>query len=324
MRTIRVFEAFAGYGSQMMALKRLERDFPAISFESVGISEIDKNPINAYMAVHGETKNYGDISKIDWKDVPDFDLLTYSFPCTSISMAGLREGFTEGSGTASSLLWECRRTIKEKKPKYLLMENVKPIVNATNMPNFQKWLDFLTEMGYTNHWKILNAKDYGIPQHRERCFCVSILNETKPFEFPKPFELKYCIKDFLDNPLDESSWYNEKYLHNLHWYEKRDYPKGSLMKVGNCFKSDYATGNIYDANGIICTIMENHGTGTLINIDGRIKKATASEQLRFMGVSEDDIQKIQSACKRSACRKLAGNSIVVDVLYYIFKSMFID
>lgn len=79
--TIRTFEAFAGYGSQMMALKRLEKDYPEVHFEAVGISEIDPNPIKAYKAVHGDIPNYGDISKIDWNEVPDFDLLTYSFPC---------------------------------------------------------------------------------------------------------------------------------------------------------------------------------------------------------------------------------------------------
>lgn len=101
---IRVFEAFAGYGSQSMALRRL-----GIDFEVVGISEIDKYAIQAYMAVHGDTPNYGDISKIDWSSVPDFDFLTYSFPCTDISTAGQQKGLAEGSGTRSSLLWECRK-----------------------------------------------------------------------------------------------------------------------------------------------------------------------------------------------------------------------
>lgn len=116
MNKLRVFEAFAGYGSQSMALKRL-----GIDFEVVGISEIDKYAIQAYNAVHGETKNYGDISKINWEFVPDFDFLTYSFPCTDISSAGQQKGLEEGSGTRSSLLWECKKAIETKKPKYLLM-----------------------------------------------------------------------------------------------------------------------------------------------------------------------------------------------------------
>lgn len=112
---IRVFEAFAGYGSQSMALRRL-----GIDYEVIGISEIDKYAIQAYMAVHGETPNYGCISKIDWKEVPDFDFLTYSFPCTDISSAGLQKGLEEGSGTRSSLLWECKKAIEAKKPNTFL------------------------------------------------------------------------------------------------------------------------------------------------------------------------------------------------------------
>ena len=138
MEKIRVFEAFAGYGSSHLALKRLKRDYPSFDFEVVGISEIDKYAIQAYEALHGEANNYGDISKIDWMQVPDFDLLTYSFPCTDISNAGQQQGFDEGSGTRSSLLWECRKAIVQKRPKYLLMENVKAICSKKFMPLFSK------------------------------------------------------------------------------------------------------------------------------------------------------------------------------------------
>ena len=120
---LRVFESFAGIGTQRMALKRL-----GINHEVIGISEIDKFAIKSYEAIHGETKNYGDISKIDPNDLPDFDLFTYSFPCQDISMAGKQKGLKKGSGTRSSLLWECERIIEAKRPKYLLMENVKNLV----------------------------------------------------------------------------------------------------------------------------------------------------------------------------------------------------
>lgn len=121
-----------------MALRRL-----GIDFEVVGISEIDKYAIKAYMAVHGDTPNYGDISKIDWSSVPDFDFLTYSFPCTDISTAGQQKGLAEGSGTRSSLLWECRKAIEAKRPKYLLMENVKNLVSKKFTPYLKEWLRFL-------------------------------------------------------------------------------------------------------------------------------------------------------------------------------------
>ena len=169
MEEIRVFEAFAGYGSQLMALKQLEKDYPdKKKFTPVGIAEIDKYVIQAYKAVHGEVTNYGDISKINWDEVPDFDLFTYSFPCTDISIAGVQKGFAEDSGTRSSLLWECRKAIIAKRPKYLLLENVKALVQKKNLPEFNKWLTELESYGYTNYWKVLNAKDYGVPQNRKK------------------------------------------------------------------------------------------------------------------------------------------------------------
>ncbi len=140
MEKLRVFCAFAGYDSQCLALERLKRDYPQFDYELVGWSEIDKYAIQAHNALFPNEAdlNYGDISKIDWSNVPDFDLFTYSFPCQSVSNAGRQEGFKEGSGTRSSLLWECRRAIVQKRPKYLLLENVKALVSKKFMPDFQK------------------------------------------------------------------------------------------------------------------------------------------------------------------------------------------
>uniref|UniRef100_UPI0025A16F63 DNA (cytosine-5-)-methyltransferase n=1 Tax=Xylanibacter muris TaxID=2736290 RepID=UPI0025A16F63 len=209
MKTIRVFEAFAGYGSQAMALKRLQRDFPdRVEFEFVGISEIEPYAIAAYNAVHGDTPNFGDISTIDWAQVSDFDLFTYSFPCQDISTAGKQKGFIEGSGSRSSLLWECRRAIEAKRPKFLLMENVKALVQKKFMPEFQRWIDTLAALGYVSFWQVLNAKDYGIPQNRERVFMVSILGGAT-FEFPKPFPLEKRLRDVLEENVDEQYYLSD-------------------------------------------------------------------------------------------------------------------
>lgn len=196
-RPLRVFEAFAGYGSQAMALRNI-----GVPFRVVGISEIDKYAIQAYMAVHGETPNYGDICKIDWREVPDFDLFTYSFPCTDLSNAGKQAGFDEGSGTRSSLLWECKKAIEVKKPGYLLLENVRALVSEKFLPGFRKWLDWLTQQGYVNFVEVLNAKDYGIPQNRERVFVVSML-ENAWFNFPHPVPLEKKLVDMLEDDVDE-------------------------------------------------------------------------------------------------------------------------
>lgn len=164
---IRVFEAFAGYGSQMMAMRRVSRRHAGgADFQLVGWSEIDNDAIAAHNAVFPEYAecNHGDISKVDWERVSDFDLFTYSFPCQDISNAGLQRGLQEGSGSRSSLLWECRKAIETKRPSFLLLENVAALVSKKFMPDFQRWIDYLDEQGYRTFWKKINAKDFGVPQ----------------------------------------------------------------------------------------------------------------------------------------------------------------
>lgn len=284
---IRVFEAFAGYGSQSMALRRL-----GIDFQVVGISEIDKYAIQAYMAVHGDTPNYGDISKIDWSSVPDFDFLTYSFPCTDISTAGQQKGLAEGSGTRSSLLWECRKAIEAKRPKYLLMENVKNLVSKKFTPYLKEWLRFIEGQGYSNYTKVLNAKDFGVPQNRERVFMVSILGEVS-FHFPKPFTLEKRLKDVLEKDVDESFYLSEKIVKTFIARNEKNKAKGNGVKfeptmgdviassiltnagsrdcdnyvyvVGNTNPSGHGmNGNVFDSNGLCPTLTTNKGEGPRI------------------------------------------------------------
>lgn len=196
---LRVFTSFSGYDSQCIALRNI-----GIPFDLVGWSEIDPYAIRAHDAIFPEYKdrNYGDICKINWGGVPDFELFTYSFPCTDISNAGRQQGLAEGSGTRSSLLWECKKAIEIKRPRYLLMENVKALVSDKFMPYFKSWCDYLVGLGYVNYAQVLNAKDYGIPQNRERVFVVSII-ENEWFNFPQPFPLKLRLKDMLEAKVDE-------------------------------------------------------------------------------------------------------------------------
>ena len=210
---LRCFFAFAGYDSQALALRRL-----GIPYVCVGWSEIDKHAITAHDALFPEDadKNFGDISKIDWTQVPDFDLFTFSFPCQDISAAGQQRGFEQGSGTRSSLLWECEKAIKEKRPKYLLMENVKALVQKKFKAQYEKWLTLLHSYGYANFWQVLNSKNYGIPQNRERVFCVSILrtvgDPTPSYVFPEPFHLEKRLKDVLEDEVDEKYYLSDKML----------------------------------------------------------------------------------------------------------------
>lgn len=205
---LRVFEAFSGVGSQRMALRNL-----GIEHEVVGIAEIDKAALKSYEAIHGDCPNVGDISKVKVEDIPDHCLFTYSFPCQDLSVAGLQKGMEEGSGTRSSLLWECKRIIEGKKPKYLLLENVKNLVGKQNKPLFDKWLEWLDSQGYDNYWKVVNATECNVPQNRQRVFVISIrkdLNQT--FEFPQPVELEYCMQDFLEKEVDEKYYLSDKMM----------------------------------------------------------------------------------------------------------------
>ena len=166
---LKVITLFTGIGAQEAALKRLGLDF-----EIVGISEIDKYAIQSYEAINGSVRNYGDITQIERLDYAD--LWTYSFPCQDLSFAGKQRGISEE--TRSGLLLHVERLLTESvlygtQPKYLLLENVKGLVSKKFMPDFQRWLDKLEQLGYNNYWQILNAKDYGIPQNRERVLLLA-------------------------------------------------------------------------------------------------------------------------------------------------------
>ena len=207
MNRIKVIELFAGVGSQAMALRNI-----GIDYEVIGISEIDKFAIKSYEAIHGEVHNFGDISKIE--KLPYCDLLTYSFPCQDLSIAGHQKGINKD--TRSGLLLEVERLLLKAKenrtlPKYLLLENVKNLVGKKFIKDFERWLSFLNSLGYYSNWEVLNAKDYGIPQNRERIFVVSSL-ENMHYKFPKPVELKSKMKDLLEEKVDGKYYLSEKYL----------------------------------------------------------------------------------------------------------------
>ena len=207
MQKIKVIELFAGVGSQAMALRNIR-----IDYEVIGISEIDKFAIKSYEAIHGEVHNFGDISKIE--KLPYCDLLTYSFPCQDLSVAGRQKGISKD--TRSGLLLEVERLLLKAKengtlPKYLLLENVKNLVGKKFIKDFESWLSFLNWLGYYSNWEVLNAKDYGMPQNRERVFVVSSL-ENMHYKFPKPSELKTKMKDLLEEKVDDKYYLSEKYL----------------------------------------------------------------------------------------------------------------
>lgn len=351
MNKLRVFEAFAGVGSQRMALRNLN-----IPHEIVAISEIDKYAIKSYMAIHGETLNLGDISKIKVEDVPEHDLFTYSFPCQDLSISGNLAGLSKG--TRSGLLYECEKIIEYHKPKYLLLENVKNLVGKKFKNDFDKWLEYLENLGYKNYWKVLNAKDYGVPQNRERVFVISILGEHKPYEFPKGFELTKCIKDILEENVEEKYYINKPFklvegsrikaeFTEIN-YEQTKRIHGVDSYFQTLVAKDRGTNNILVEAHLtdfkykqISRILNEKGVcPTLDTMQGgyrepkifhlkendkiyKVRKLTPLECWRLMGFSDEDFYKAKNAkISNSQLYRQAGNSIVVNVLEAIFINLF--
>jgi len=214
---LRVCTLCSGYDSQCLALKYLKDKHSEFDFDLVAWSEIEDSAIKAHNLLFPEYdgRNLGDMSKIEWEGVEDFDLLTYSTPCQSVSTAGKRNGIAEGSGTRSSLLWYTRNAIIAKKPKYLLMENVKGLVSEKFRPYFFAWLKELESYGYDNFYKVLNAKDYGIPQNRERIFVISIRRDGEEnihYHFPKPQKLELKVEDVIQESADEKYYLKSEYI----------------------------------------------------------------------------------------------------------------
>ena len=214
-KPVRLIELFAGIGSQAEALKNL-----GVQFEHWKAVEIDKYAMASYNAVHGTNFQTTDIKDVHAADLDMRErerycyILTYSFPCTDLSLAGHMMGMDKGSGTRSSLLWEVERILDEcgrGLPHVLLMENVPQVIGQKNINAFQEWRKKLEELGYQNYAELLNAADYGIPQQRIRCFMVSILGEYS-YTFPKKQELKLMLKDMLDDEVDEKFYLTDEQL----------------------------------------------------------------------------------------------------------------
>ena len=203
---------FSGYDSQLMAADVLREWHPDFRWTCKGWSDIDKYACQMHNLVFPQFADcaLGDITKIDWHKVKDslhgreVDLFTYSSPCQDISQAGKQMGLQEGSDTRSALLWRVADAVEVLRPKYLLQENVAALVSQKFMPDFQKWLDKLSSLGYVSRWARLNAKNYGVPQNRDRVFCLSMRRDVAfDYQFPEPFELLTRLKDVLEEEVSD-------------------------------------------------------------------------------------------------------------------------
>ena len=208
---LRVLELFGGIGACSKALERL-----GINYEIVDYVEIDKYAVKSFNAMHNTNFEPQDITQ--WNKDIEVDLLMHGSPCQDFSLAGLQKSGDKGSGTRSSLMWETIRIVEKLKPKYVIWENVKNLLSKKHRHNFDAYLETMEQLGYTNYYQVLNAKDYGIPQNRERVFTVSILNSEvnsavmQRFEFPPKQELKLKLKDMLEDKVDEKYYLSDKMI----------------------------------------------------------------------------------------------------------------
>ena len=380
MSKLKVFEAFAGVGSQSMALRNI-----GIDYEVVGISEVDRYAIMSYWAIHHNgkieydytnttkkeileeiankniaynfstykseipkndnkliklynahkvIKNYGDIRLINENELPIFDLFTYSFPCKNISTSGKQDGLKEGSNTQSSLIWECRRIIKSKRPKYLMMENVKNLVGEKHKPFFDLWCKELEDMGYNNYWKVLNGKHFSVPQNRERVIMISILKEyDKGYEMPTTDKLPMkCIKDILTNDVDEELYLNKKFILNNNCSNNKEIIISARLEDNRSDRS-----RIVNTNGIMYTLDSMNGGARepkiLVNKNDNInvysvsgymvRKLSPLECWRLMGYSDEDFIKARDIGELSNSKlyERAGRGIVVPMLEKVFEEL---
>lgn len=336
---LKLLSLFSGIGAFEKALKNLDVDYELLAY-----SEIDKYASKAYSLIHQEpeSKNLGDITLIDEKTIPlPLDLITYGFPCQDISIAGGKQGLfnEDGSKTRSGLFFDALRIITHTQPKIAIAENVKNLTSKKFEKQFNIVLTSLEKSGYNNYFKVLNAKDYGIPQNRERVFIVSIRKDidTGIFEFPKEFELKVRWKDLLEEFVDEK-FYIKDYSSIECLDGSKITPNATIQCIGNVNPSGNGmkhignlTGGkwdkiheihkrVYSEDGIAPTIHTVAGGNTERKVmvgnehDFQIRKSTPKECFRLMGFTDSDWQVlVDNKISNSQLYKMAGNSIVVDV-----------
>lgn len=282
-KPIRLIELFGGISCQAQALTNL-----GIDFENYRYCDFDKYACQSHNEIIGTNDKPSDITKWKGEDLGICDtdeycyIMTYSFPCTDLSTAGKMAGMERNSGTRSGLLWEVERLLKEcnQLPQVLLMENVPQVHGKKNKTSFDEWCQFLESLGYKNYWKDLNAKDYGVPQNRKRCFMVSLLGDYS-YEFPEPIELKLKLQDLLEDDVDEKYYLSDKALTGIDNTKfnsgkldsrlpkdgvcptllARDYKDPKLVQVAQLKGKGFTemTGRVYDSKGLCPTIQTMQG-----------------------------------------------------------------
>lgn len=275
MEKLKILELFGGIGACSKALEKLK-----IEYEISDYVEIDKYAVKSFNAMHDTNFEPQDICK--WDKNIDIDLIMHGSPCQDFSLAGKQAGGDEDSGTRSSLMYETIRIVEKLKPKYVIWENVKNVISKKHRHNFDNYLNKMEELGYKNYWQVLNAKDYGIPQNRERVFTVSIRYDAINFDFPQKQELKLKLKDMLEDKVDEKYYLSEEMTNKIKYKlnNENDLLGGmqehqTIKKDGICttLTSSMGCGGGYvpmvlRKYGVFDTDKSTHQAGSVYNING--------------------------------------------------------
>lgn len=323
--SIKVFEAFAGIGAPRKALVNI-----GVEFEVKYTSEINTDAINAYKKLYGENRNLGDISKIDEKYLDDFDLFVGGFPCQDISHNGKQLGMKEG--TRSGLVWDALRIIEYKKPKYIVFENVRNLLNFKFKDDLEKIILQLENIGYNVKVKLLNAKNFGICQNRERVFIVGSLlsNFNIPDRSLRPLITLHdvLVDDDCDNIKSDikkrimSESINFNVCNAIPEEKSKVKNKVQCLNSKNIYnKQPSQQYRVYSKNGLMTTLSAQlNGRYNIISSNGFIRKITPKESLLLQCFDIEDYEKMKDMDAK--LYKLSGNSIPVYMLEEIFRELF--
>lgn len=344
MGRIKVLELFGGIGALSKALERL-----GIDYEIADYVEIDKYAVKSFNAIHNTNFEPQDICK--WNKNIEVDLIMHGSPCQDFSLAGKQASGDIGSGTRSSLMYETIRIVGKLRPKYVIWENVKNLLSKKHRHNFDAYLKTMESLGYINYYQVLNAKDYGIPQNRERVFTVSVLNsgilKDISFKFPPTQELKLKLKDMLEDEVDEKYYLNDVQIKRIEtttynvgktriqkkdWCDTlcaRDWKDPKCVQVAKLPYFNYESdGRVYSVSGLSPCLRSkepnqkiDENDGILNKMEYKIRKLTPKECWRLMGFDDEDFEKAAKVNSNSQLYKQAGNSIVVNVLEAILNNL---
>lgn len=346
MNKLKLLELFGGIGACSKALENL-----GIDYEIVDYVEIDKYACKSFNAIHGTNFEPQDITTWD-KDI-EVDLIMHGSPCQDFSLAGKQAGGDIGSGTRSSLMYETIRIVEKLKPKYVIWENVKNLISKKHRHNFDAYLQTMESLGYYNCYEVLNAKDYGIPQNRERVFTVSIRKDVdKIFWFPPKQELKLKLKDMLEDEVDDcyyricnsmlkalesgkvkditnkqARWNNVELIKSNNYvnkkYEEYINENNEIPKYFNPYNKKKIN-DISPTQTTQCGSTTSSATITINQQNGIYRYLTPKECWRLMGFDDADFDKAEKVNANTQLYKQAGNSIVVNVLMAILNKLLME